>query len=120
LLWNSGNFLFPPELLLSEMAPLRAGMAAADRGAVAKAQTTGSTVFLDAEAFARAPAKSIDYAVMERTDKCWVVPAKFRWSDLGTWDALLDVGEADSAATSPRAGRDRPCAQLLCPLRRAR
>jgi mannose-1-phosphate guanylyltransferase/mannose-6-phosphate isomerase len=32
---------------------------------------------------------------MERTDKCWVVPAKFRWSDLGTWDALLDVGEAD-------------------------
>jgi mannose-1-phosphate guanylyltransferase/mannose-6-phosphate isomerase len=34
---------------------------------------------------------------MERTDKCWVVPARFRWSDLGTWDALLDVGEADSA-----------------------
>ena len=65
--------------------------------AVAKAKKTGSTVFLDAEAFAKAPAKSIDYAVMERTDKCWVVPAKFRWSDLGTWDALLDVGEADSA-----------------------
>ena len=65
--------------------------------AVAKARRTGSTVFLDAEAFAKAPAKSIDYAVMERTDKCWVVPARFRWSDLGTWDALLDVGEADSA-----------------------
>ena len=52
---------------------------------------------LDADAFAKAPAKSIDYAVMERTDKCWVVPAKFRWSDLGTWDALLDIGDADSA-----------------------
>jgi hypothetical protein len=34
---------------------------------------------------------------MERTDKYWGVPAKFRQSDLGTWDALLDVGEADSA-----------------------
>src|SRR5258706_204211 len=72
-------------------------MAAAAEEAVAKAKTTGSTVFLDAEAFKKAPAKSIDYAVMERTDKCWVVPARFRWSDLGTWDALLDIGDADSA-----------------------
>ncbi|MBX9942559.1 MAG: mannose-1-phosphate guanylyltransferase/mannose-6-phosphate isomerase [Reyranella sp.] len=97
LLWNSGNFLFPPDLLLSEMARFEPAMAAAAEEAVTKAKKTGSTVFLDAEAFAKAPAKSIDYAVMERTDKCWVVPAKFRWSDLGTWDALLDIGEADSA-----------------------
>ena len=96
LLWNSGNFLFPPDVLLSEMARFEPAMAAAAEEAVAKAKKTGSTVFLDAEAFAKAPAKSIDYAVMERTDKCWVVPAKFRWSDLGTWDALLDVGDADS------------------------
>ena len=95
LLWNSGNFLFPPALLLSEMARFEPAMAAAAEEAVAKARKTGSTVFLDAEAFGKAPAKSIDYAVMERTDKCWVVPAKFRWSDLGTWDALLDVGNAD-------------------------
>jgi mannose-1-phosphate guanylyltransferase/mannose-6-phosphate isomerase len=96
LLWNSGNFLFPPALLLSEMARFEPAMAAAAEEAVGKAKKTGSTVFLDAEAFGKAPAKSIDYAVMERTDKCWVVPAKFRWSDLGTWDALLDIGNADS------------------------
>jgi mannose-1-phosphate guanylyltransferase / mannose-6-phosphate isomerase len=96
LLWNSGNFLFPPALLLSEMARFEPEMAAAAEEAVAKAKRKGSTIFLDAEAFAKAPAKSIDYAVMERTDKCWVVPARFRWSDLGTWDALLDVGSADS------------------------
>ena len=96
LLWNSGNFLFPPALLLSEMARFEPEMAAAAEEAVAKAKRVGSTIFLDAAAFAKAPAKSIDYAVMERTDKCWVVPARFRWSDLGTWDALLDVGAADS------------------------
>jgi mannose-1-phosphate guanylyltransferase/mannose-6-phosphate isomerase len=96
LLWNSGNFLFPPALLLSEMARFEPEMAAAAEEAVAKAKRSGSTIFLDAEAFARAPAKSIDYALMERTDKCWVVPARFRWSDLGTWDALLDIGSADS------------------------
>jgi mannose-1-phosphate guanylyltransferase/mannose-6-phosphate isomerase len=97
LLWNSGNFLFPPALLLSEMARFEPEMAAAAQDAVSKARKSGSTVFLDAASFDNAPAKSIDYAVMERTDKCWVVPAKFRWSDLGTWDALLDVGNADSA-----------------------
>lgn len=96
LLWNSGNFLFPPALLLSEMARFEPAMAAAAEEAVAKASRSGVAVLLDAEAFGKAPAKSIDYAVMERTDKCWVVPAKFRWSDLGTWDALLDVGNADS------------------------
>lgn len=96
LFWNASYFLFAPEVLLSEMARFEPAMAAAAEEAVAKARKTGSTVFLDAEAFKRAPAKSIDYAVMERTDKCWVVPARFRWSDLGTWDALLDVGEADS------------------------
>jgi mannose-1-phosphate guanylyltransferase/mannose-6-phosphate isomerase len=97
LLWNSGNFLFPPALLLSEMACFEPIMAAAAEEAVAKASKRGSTVFLDPGAFGKAPAKSIDYAVMERTDKCWVVPATFRWSDLGTWGAMLDVGEADSA-----------------------
>ncbi|MBM3649321.1 MAG: mannose-1-phosphate guanylyltransferase/mannose-6-phosphate isomerase [Alphaproteobacteria bacterium] len=97
LFWNASYFLFTPEVLLSEMARFEPAMAAAAKDAVAKAKRNGSTVFLDADAFSRAPAKSIDYAVMERTDKCWVVPAKFRWSDLGTWDALLDVGQADSA-----------------------
>lgn len=97
LLWNSGNFLFPPDLLLSEMARFEPAMAVAAEEAVYKAKRNGATVFLDPEAFAKAPAKSIDYAVMERTDKCWVVPAKFSWSDLGTWGAMLDVGEADSA-----------------------
>jgi mannose-1-phosphate guanylyltransferase/mannose-6-phosphate isomerase len=97
LLWNSGNFLFPPELLLAEMARFEPAIAAAAEAAVANARRSGSTVFLDAAAFEKAPAKSIDYAVMERTDKCWVVPARFRWSDLGTWDALRDIGDADSA-----------------------
>lgn len=97
LLWNSGNFLFSPTLLLSEMTHFEPDMASAAEEAVAKAKRQGATVFLDPEAFAKAPAKSIDYAVMERTDKCWVVPARFNWSDLGTWGAMLDVGSADSA-----------------------
>lgn len=96
LLWNSGNFLFPPDTLLLELARVEPAMVAAAEEAVAKAKRKGSAVLLDGEAFSKAPAKSIDHAIMEHTDKAWVVPAAFRWSDLGTWDALLTVGETDS------------------------
>src|SRR5258708_15523495 len=51
LFWNAGNFLFPPELLLSEMARFEPAMSAAAEEAVAKPKKTGSTVFLDADSF---------------------------------------------------------------------
>src|SRR5471030_766489 len=57
LMWNSGNFLFPPALLLSEMARFEPAMASAVEEAVAKGRKDGSTVFLDAKAFEKAPAK---------------------------------------------------------------
>ena len=53
---------------------------------------------LQPDAFARAPQKSIDYAVMEKTDRAAVVTGDFRWSDIGSWDALFDI-------TPPRCGR---------------
>jgi mannose-1-phosphate guanylyltransferase/mannose-6-phosphate isomerase len=51
---------------------------------------------LQPEAFARAPQKSIDYAVMERTDRAAVVAGDFRWSDIGSWDALFDIAPRDA------------------------
>ncbi len=54
-------------------------------------------VRLDAEAFARAPQKSIDYAVMEKTDRAAVVEGRFRWSDIGSWDAVFDIAPARRA-----------------------
>jgi mannose-1-phosphate guanylyltransferase/mannose-6-phosphate isomerase len=52
---------------------------------------------LDPEAFARAPQKSIDYAVMEKTDRAAVIAGEFRWSDIGSWDALFDITPHDAA-----------------------
>jgi mannose/cellobiose epimerase-like protein (N-acyl-D-glucosamine 2-epimerase family) len=43
-------------------------------------------------AFAAAPKISIDYAVMEKSDRVWVLPAAFEWSDLGAWDAVAATG----------------------------
>ena len=90
-LWNSGNFLFRADVLLAELARLEPEMAAAIEAAVAKATTDLGFLRLEPEAFARSPAKSIDYAVMEKTDRAAVVEGDFRWSDIGSWDALFDI-----------------------------
>ena len=94
-LWNSGNFLFRADVLLSELARLEPDMGGAIEGAVAQASEDLGFLRLDPEAFARAPQKSIDYAVMERTERAAVVAGDFRWSDIGSWDALFDIRPRD-------------------------
>ncbi len=95
-LWNSGNFLFRADVLLSELKRLEPAMHEAIEAAVAKATTDLGFLRLDPEAFARAPQQSIDYAVMEKTDLAAVVTGDFRWSDIGSWDALFDITPPDS------------------------
>jgi len=100
-LWNSGNFLFRADVMLSELARFEPEIAKAAEGAVEKATTDLGFLRLDAESFARAPQKSIDYAVMERTDRAAVVVGEFRWSDIGSWDALFDVAARDADGNVP-------------------
>lgn len=96
-LWNSGNFLFRADTLLSELNRFEPSMREAVEAAVASATKDLGFVRLDATAFARAPQKSIDYAVMEKTDRAAVVEGRFRWSDIGSWDAVFDVTQRDKA-----------------------
>src|SRR5665213_1806247 len=96
-LWNSGNFLFRADVLLAELKRLQLEIFDAIEAAVAKATNDLGFLRLDPEAFARAPQKSIDYAVMEKTDRAAVVAGDFRWSDIGSWDALFDITPRDSA-----------------------
>ncbi len=95
-LWNSGNFLFRADVLLSELARLEPKMAEAIETTVKTATTDLGFLRLGPDAFARAPQKSIDYAVMEKTDRAAVVAGDFRWSDIGSWDALFDITPRNS------------------------
>jgi mannose-1-phosphate guanylyltransferase/mannose-6-phosphate isomerase len=95
-LWNSGNFLFRAAVLLSELKRLEPEMASAVDAAVANASSDLGFLRLEPDAFSRASLKSIDYAVMERTDLAAVARGDFRWSDIGSWDALFDITPSDS------------------------
>ena len=99
-LWNSGNFLFHAATMLAEIERFEPAMAEA-----AKASVKGLTRDLDflrlaAEPFARAPKKSIDYAVMECTKLAAVVPADIGWSDVGSWSAVWDILDHDAAGNA--------------------
>ena len=83
--------------MLGELTRLEPEMAAAIEAAVAGATTDLGFLRLQPEAFARAPQKSIDYAVMEKTDRAAVVAGDFRWSDIGSWDALFEITPRDEA-----------------------
>ncbi|MCX7313912.1 MAG: mannose-1-phosphate guanylyltransferase/mannose-6-phosphate isomerase [Alphaproteobacteria bacterium] len=99
-LWNSGNFLFRADVLLSELNRFEPAMVSAVEKAVATASDDIGFVRLDPDAFAAAPQKSIDYAVMEKTDRAAVIAGNFRWSDIGSWDAIFDIAERDKSGNA--------------------
>jgi mannose-1-phosphate guanylyltransferase / mannose-6-phosphate isomerase len=108
-LWDSGNFLFRADGLLSELARYEPAMVAATEAAVAEAVLDLGFLRLAPEAFAKAPKKSIDYAVMEKTSRAAVVEGRFRWSDIGSWDAVYAVSDRNGSGNAlhgPAIARD--------------
>jgi mannose-1-phosphate guanylyltransferase/mannose-6-phosphate isomerase len=99
-LWNSGNFMFRAGLLIDEYRSFEPDSVAAVTASVENAGADLGFVTLDAKAFARATAKSIDYAVMERTKRAAVMPASYGWSDVGSWQAVWELSERDALGNS--------------------
>jgi mannose-1-phosphate guanylyltransferase / mannose-6-phosphate isomerase len=99
-LWNSGNFMFRADVMLDEITRFEPAMAAAATAAVAQLTRDLDFLRLAGEPFARAPKKSIDYAVMERTSRAAVVQVDMGWSDVGSWDTVWDNLDRDTAGNA--------------------
>jgi mannose-1-phosphate guanylyltransferase/mannose-6-phosphate isomerase len=94
--WNSGMFLFKASRYIEELAAHAPEMLAAVREAYAAATVDLDFVRIDRDAFAKVPDDSIDYAVMEMTQRAAVVPVSCAWSDIGSWSALWLTGDKDA------------------------
>lgn len=94
-LWNSGNFLFRADLLLSEYERFDAPTVATVQKAVSQGRQDLGWTILDPNAFAAAKPVSIDFAVMEKTNKAAVIPVTMGWSDVGSWHAVWELAEKD-------------------------
>ncbi len=98
--WNSGIFLFKASVFLAELAKFAPEMEKQARKAWETRSRDGRFIRFAEEAFAAIPAESIDYAVMEKTDKAAVVKLAARWNDLGSWSAFYDEAECDACGNA--------------------
>jgi mannose-1-phosphate guanylyltransferase/mannose-6-phosphate isomerase len=94
--WNSGMFMFRADHYLAELARLQPAMLAACEQACAQAERDLDFIRVDKAAFATSPNDSIDYAVMEKTDRAAVVPVSCGWSDIGSWSSLWAAAPRDA------------------------
>ncbi|MDD5250377.1 MAG: mannose-1-phosphate guanylyltransferase/mannose-6-phosphate isomerase [Rhodocyclaceae bacterium] len=94
--WNSGIFLFGAAHYLAELERFEPELAAACGDAAASLTAERGCLCLDAAAFARCRAASVDHAVLERTAAGAMVAASFAWSDIGSWHALWAHADKDS------------------------
>ena len=93
--WNSGMFAFSIETVLAEIGKHAPEINLAMEKAVSGGSRDGNFFRFEKEAMASCPSDSIDYALMEKTDKAAVVVADLGWSDIGSWKALWEVQDKD-------------------------
>nr|AAY23731.1 ManC [Escherichia coli] len=94
-LWNSGMFMFKASVYLDELKKFRPDILAACKESLSSASTDLDLIRLNSDVFAECPDESIDYAVMEKTQDCVVIPLDADWSDIGSWTSLWEISEKD-------------------------
>ncbi|MEP7348923.1 MAG: mannose-1-phosphate guanylyltransferase [Sphingorhabdus sp.] len=98
--WNGGIFLFRADIYLGALTVHAPDMLHSAQNAMQQATRDGGRLYPQADAFAACPSDSIDYAVMEKADRVAVVPVAMGWSDVGSWDALHELGGKDEGGNA--------------------
>lgn len=94
--WNSGMFLLSARHFLAEVEKYAPAVLTAVQDSVAKQVSDLDFVRLDAASFETSPNISIDYAVIERSDRVATVVGEIGWNDIGNWGELWNIGAKDA------------------------
>lgn len=100
--WNSGMLLVPARAYLNELQTFAPDVFNTMQDAWSRVQSDLDFCRPDRESFLASPALSVDYAVMERTERAVVVPADIGWSDVGSYTALWEVEPKDTRGNAIR------------------
>jgi len=100
--WNSGMFCFKAGVYLAELERYRPDIYEAAKEAYDHARDGGFLRILP-KYMEKIPDESVDYAVMEHSRRIAMVPARFRWSDVGDFDALYELFEKDEQGNTKAA-----------------
>jgi mannose-1-phosphate guanylyltransferase / mannose-6-phosphate isomerase len=104
--WNSGMFCFTAGTFLQALRQHAPGVVDAAERTWSSKSESGSVTTFNPHTFGLQPDISIDYAVMEQASNVTLVPAKFGWSDVGSWPAVAQAHTADSSGNTFVDGED--------------
>jgi len=94
--WNSGIFMFKASVYLRELKKFEPKIYSACKRSTNALLIDSDFIRINDNEFINCPEKSIDYAVMEKTDDAVVVPFDSSWRDIGSWESLWDIKTKDS------------------------
>lgn len=101
-LWNSGIFIWKAETIRAEMERCCPEITRLWKGWEKALGTPTAQDFID-RIYTDSPKISVDYAVMEKSERVWILPAKFGWTDIGNWDSLYEhLSRHDSLGNADR------------------
>ncbi len=95
--WNSGMFLMRADIYLNELKKFRQDIYDSAFEIWNSHYTDLDFTRFDTEIFSKSPSESIDFAVIEKTDKILTCPLSLNWSDLGSFESLHDNSPKDQA-----------------------
>jgi mannose-1-phosphate guanylyltransferase / mannose-6-phosphate isomerase len=93
--WNSGIFLMHSTHALNELMQYNPDIVTACRAAYAGHHIDQSFLRMDKQAMTSCPSISIDYAIMEHTQKGAVIAVDMAWCDLGSWTSICNLSDKD-------------------------
>ena len=96
-LWNSGMFMFDTKTYLEELDNYQSEILKFCGQSLEECELDKDFIRVNAAKFRQSPDISIDYAVMEKTDKAKVIPLDAGWNDVGAWSAVWEVGKANES-----------------------
>lgn len=103
--WNSGIFVLHAATFINELGKYEPSVLEAAAGAVKQAESDLGFLRLEASAFATAPNISVDYAVMEHTDRAVMLTMDVGWSDVGSWASMWDIAPRDPSGNYVNGGK---------------
>lgn len=100
--WNSGMFMFRASAFLQELGRHRPDILEHCELAWKQARRDLDFIRVDETPFAACPSESVDYAVMEKTDKAAMVPLDAGWNDVGAWPSVWQSQNKDANGNAGR------------------
>jgi len=93
--WNSGMFVWRASVILAEIERYLPAVHQIVQTIISESRSAGTFQQAVEKHFAAMPSISIDYGVLEKSDRVSLIPCDIGWNDVGSWQAVHEISAKD-------------------------